>query len=189
MSFSDLILIAVALSMDAVAVGMTNGMEDPRMGRGKMLLVAAFYGGFQFLMPVFGYYGSAAVSALVEAVAPWLSFAVLVLIGGKAVVGSVGQRQRTLLPSKAALGLGKLLLQAVATSIDALAVGVSLLAEEVSSGLPMPAFFCAAVIGGVTFLLSLAAVSVGKAAGDRFSDKAELVGGIVLILIGVKLLA
>lgn len=187
MSFSDLILIAVALSMDAVAVGMTNGMEDPRMGRGKMLLVAAFYGGFQFLMPVFGYYGSAAVSALVEAVAPWLSFAVLVLIGGKAVVGSVGQK-RTLLPSKATLGLGKLLLQAVATSIDALAVGVSLLAEEVSSGLPMPAFFCAMVIGGVTFLLSLAAVSVGKAAGDRFSDKAELVGGIVLILIGVKLL-
>ena len=86
------------------------------------------------------------------------------------------------------LGAGKLLMQAVATSLDALAVGVTFLAADATAGLPFHAALCALIIGLVTFLLSFIAVAVGKRAGNRFSDKAELLGGIVLVVIGVKLL-
>ena len=193
MTVAEILLIGVALSMDAVAVGMTNGMAEPRMRLKKMLLVAGFYGVFQFLMPVLGYYGSAALTLLVEKIAPWLSFALLAFLGGKMIEGSV---RETLHPefgknpfrAGKPLGIGKLSAQAVATSIDALAVGISLLAQEISIGLPFPAVICAVCIGVVTFVLSLAAVMLGKTAGNRLADKAELLGGVILVFIGIKLL-
>lgn len=193
MRLYEILLIGVALSMDAFAVGLTNGMAEPKMRLGKMCLVAGMYAFFQFLMPVLGYYCSYAFYSLVKEIAPWLSFALLTLIGGKMILDFIvetraGKRKRAdALPQKP-LGAGKLLVQAVATSIDALAVGVTLLASETAEGLPMHVALCALVIGSITFALSLLAVFLGKRIGDRFSDKAGLLGGAILLVIGAKIL-
>lgn len=194
MAVWEILLIGVALSMDAVAVGMTNGMVEPKMKLAKSAGIAGMFAFFQFLMPVLGYYCGFAFSALVEKIAPWLSFALLAFLGGKMAVDFV---RETLAAKKEAatpvytqkpLGAGKLFVQAVATSIDALAVGVTLLAAETTEGLPFHVVFCALLIGAVTFLLSFAAVFLGKKAGDRFAGRATLLGGIILIAIGVKIL-
>ena len=191
MQIWEIVIIGVALAMDAVAASLTNGMVEPKMRIWKMLAIAGAFALFQFGMPLLGYYCSAAFSSLVEKIAPWLSFALLSFIGGKMIFDAVkemGDRERTLVRREKKLGAGKLLMQAVATSLDALAVGVTFLAAETTKGLPFHAALCALVIGGVTFLLSIIAVAVGKRAGNRFSDKAELFGGIVLVAIGIKLL-
>lgn len=204
MSVFEILLIGVALSMDAFAVGMTNGMTEPKMRFAKMLLIAATYAAFQFFMPVLGYYCGYAFSSLVAKIAPYLAFFLLFVIGGKMIadfiVDAMKEKKRredggkdhgqAEAPKAAAkpLGAGKLLLQAVATSIDALAVGVSLLAAETAEGLPFHVVFCALTIGAVTFLLSFSAVAAGKKLGDRLASKAGLLGGIILIAIGLKIL-
>ncbi len=192
MQLYEILLIGIALSMDAFAVGMTNGMTEPKMRLYKMLLVAGAYALFQFLMPVVGYYCGYAFSAFMGKIAPWLSFALLAFIGGKMIFDFFrerrAQKRETPVYVQKPLGAGKLLMQAVATSIDALAVGVTFLAEEASVGLPMHVVFCALVIGAITFALSLLAVVLGKKIGDKFSDKAALLGGAILIAIGLKIL-
>ncbi len=187
MSIWEILLIGVALAMDAVAVGMTDGMTEPRMPLPKMCLVAGAFALFQFAMPLLGYYASYAFSSLIAKIAPYLSFALLLLIGGKMIFDSVREMKKKE-TDRRPLGAGKLLVQAVATSLDALAVGVTLLAVDAAEGLPLHAALCALLIGGVTFLLALPAVAIGKRAGDAFSDKAGIVGGVVLIAIGVKIL-
>lgn len=196
MSGIEILLLGVALSMDAFAVGLTNGMVEPKMPLKKAVLIAAFYGGFQFFMPLVGYYGGSLLAFVVEKIAPWLSFALLAFIGGKMIFDSAFPEESTLKPlaggapivSEKPLGMGRLVAQAFATSIDALAVGVSLLAQETTGSLPFPAALCCLAIGIVTFSLSLFAVAFGKSAGNRFADKAETVGGFILVGIGVKLL-
>ena len=194
MQIWEIVLIGGALAMDAVAVGMTDGMVEPKMPLWKVLLVAGAFALFQFLMPLIGYYFGAVFTVLVAKIAPWLSFALLVFIGGKMIfdcVREMREKKRELscrAKDREKLGAGKLLLQAVATSLDALAVGVTLLAAETAEGLPFHVSLCALVIGGVTLLFSFPAVLIGKKAGDKFADKAEIVGGIVLIFIGVKIL-
>lgn len=192
MAVWELLLIGVGLAMDAVAVGMTNGMVEPKMKWWKVLLIAGMFGLFQALMPAAGYLFGYAFSFIVEKIAPWLSFVLLAFIGGKMLFDSIKEMREGNGLKKAEdrepLGLTKLLVQAVATSIDALAVGVTLLALDTSNGLPMSAIWCFVVIGVVTFLLVLPAVIVGKKAGDKFSDKAGIVGGIILIGIGIKIL-
>lgn len=189
----ELILIGAALAMDAVAVSMTNGMSEPRMKGWKMLAVAATYAFFQFAMPVVGYYGGYAFSALVERIAPWLSCALLVLIGGKMFADGVSEavakkRGAVRAHAQKTLGAGKLLAQAFATSVDALAVGVTLFAEETAEGLPAHAVLCALAIGAITFFLSLPAVALGKRAGNAYAEKAEIAGGVVLVVLGIKIL-
>lgn len=193
MEIWEILVIGAALAMDAVAVSLTNGMCEPRMRILKMLAIAGAFALFQFFMPVVGYYCGYAFSSFVEQIAPWLSFALLAFIGGKMIFDSVCEmvkKRKGMLESapKKPLGAGKLLVQAVATSLDALAVGVTLLAVDTTQGLPFHAVLCALVIGAVTFALSLPAVVIGKKAGDAFSDKAELFGGAVLIAIGLKIL-
>ena len=183
MSIWEILLLGVALSMDAVAVGMTNGMAEPKMRFGKVALVALFYGFFQGAMPLAGYYCGSLFSAAVEAVAPWLSFVLLAFIGGKMIWDCLKKDEG----EPQVLGVKRLFLQALATSIDALAVGVTLLAAESAGGLPVPVWACALVIAGVTYLLSFAAVYVGKAVGNKLADKAELLGGIILIGIGLEI--
>lgn len=201
MSVWEIILIGIALSMDAVAVGMTNGMTDSKMKIRKMLLIAFAFGAFQFLMPVLGYYCSYAFAEFVSKIAPWLSFVLLGFLGGKMIFDFVkelkaakseqSEKEETTTESETKpvkLGLGKLFVQAVATSIDALAVGVTLLAAETSKGLPFHVLLCALVIGVITFSLSFGAVFAGKRVGNRFADKATLVGGLILVGIGLKIL-
>lgn len=188
MSIFDILLLGAALSMDAAAVGMANGMAEPKMGFRKTLLIALFYGVFQALMPLLGYWGSSVFSSLVARIAPYLSFILLGFLGGKMLFDAATVEGDRYLHKHSKLGLGALTAQAVATSIDALAVGVSLMAQEAAGALPMGVPLCTLIIGVTTFLLSLAAVQVGKLMGDKFSVGAEKLGGLVLILIGIKLL-
>ncbi len=193
MGLWELLLIAAALSMDAFAVGLSDGMGEPAMPFFKHFAIAFAFGLFQFLMPVAGYYAGSAFAGLVQKIAPYLSFALLAFIGGRAVAGyeisrragRIGTRRKG---GRKSLGPATLFAQAVATSMDALAVGVTLLAAEESGGIPFRAELCALVIGLVTFSLSMAAVRIGERAGDRFSGRAELFGGCILLLIGLKLL-
>lgn len=188
MSIFDILLLGAALSMDAAAVGMANGMAEPKMGFRKTLLIALFYGVFQALMPLLGYWGSSVFSSLVARIAPYLSFILLGFLGGKMLFDAATEEGDRYLHKHSKLGLGALTAQAVATSIDALAVGVSLMAQEAAGALPMGVPLCTLIIGVTTFLLSLAAVQVGKLMGDKFSVGAEKLGGLVLVLIGIKLL-
>ena len=188
MSIYDIVFLGAALSMDAAAVGMANGMAEPGMSRKKMLLIALFYGVFQGGMPLLGYYGSAAFSSLVERIAPWLSFLLLGFLGGKMLLDAAREEEERYLRKRGKLGLSALTAQAVATSIDALAVGVSFMAQEAAGSLAVRVSLCTLIIAATTFLLSLAAVQVGKLAGDKFSGGAQKTGGLVLLLIGIKLL-
>lgn len=197
MSEPEILFIGTALSMDAFAVGMTNGMVEPKMRTLKALAIAFAFAFFQFGMPLLGYFLGTAFTDLVEKIAPYLSFALLLLLGAKMIFDCVKEEREKkkectlrpfLIAQKNPLGIGKLLVQAVATSLDALAVGVTLLAAETGAGLPASVWLCALVIGAVTFSLSVIAVSVGKKTGDKFSDGAGFLGGVILIAIGLKIL-
>lgn len=193
MELWEIVLIGVALSMDAVAVGMADGMAEPAMPLSKHMAIAAAFGLFQFLMPLAGYYFGSVFASLVEKIAPGLSFALLAFIGGKAIVSHLLERRSgglrgNLRRRRKKLGFAAVAAQAVATSMDALAVGVTFLAAETASALPAHVALCALVIGLVTFSLSAPAVFLGGKAGNRFSGGAEFVGGLVLVAIGFKIL-
>lgn len=193
MQVYEVMLIGVALSMDAVAVSLSDGMAEPKMKFFKMVLIAFSFGLFQLLMPLLGYGLGYAFSSLVAKIAPWLSFALLGFLGGKMVFDFIlenkaKKRGEVQKGEEKFLTLPKLLMQAVATSIDALAVGVTLLAAQTQGGLPFHVTLCALVIGLETFILSLAALFAGGKAGDALSDKAQLLGGLILIAIGLKIL-
>ncbi len=206
MGILDVILLSAALAMDACAVGMTNGMTDCKMPVKKVLLIGVFFGFFQFLMPVIGYFITGLVANnfkdAFEKISAWISFGLLAFLGGKMLWESIremrekkGGNSPTVCPvgadgvNKCRLTVGKLTMQAIATSIDALAVGISLKAASLSSkGLAMGVWGATGAIGVVTLALTVCAVYIGKAVGDKLSDKAGLFGGLVLIGIGVKLL-
>ena len=196
MTVWELIFIAIGLSMDAVAVSLTNGMSEPRMRTGKAMGIAGSFGFFQGVMPLIGYFCGTVFAYWVGLIAPWLSFVLLGFIGGKMIFDFICERiakgkeaeRAHSQPGQSSLSVGKLLVQALATSIDALAVGVTLVAAQQSGGLPFHAAWCALLIASVTFCLSLAAVYVGKKAGDGLADKAGLAGGIILVAIGIKIL-
>lgn len=190
MSVWEILLLGIALSMDAVAAGMTDGMTEPRMLPLKAAGIAFSFGLFQFLMPLAGYYCGYAFAELVGKIAPWLSFCLLGYLGGKMIYDSLkGDTAENLLGGgKRTTGAGKILVQAIATSIDALAVGVTLLAAETATGLPDYVALCALLIGETTTALSLIAVAIGKRAGDKLADRAEFLGGAILLLIGIKIL-
>ena len=212
MSVWEIILLSVALAMDACAVAMTNGMADSKMPHGKALLIGVLFGFFQFLMPLIGYFITGVIAdaflSVFEAVSAWISFGLLAFLGIKMLIegireGAEARRCRcenedgTCSNVSAKLDddeteklpLGKLLMQAVATSIDALAVGVSLQMAAISpAGLAMGVWGATATIGVVTLALSFGAVFLGKLIGNKLADKAEILGGIVLIAIGLKIL-
>ena len=202
MGFLEVLLLGVALSMDACAVGMTNGMTDTKMPLKRVLLIALFFGFFQFLMPLIGYFVTGifanAFLETFEKISAWISFLLLAFLGGKMILDCVlalraakdkPQTDDTPCPCHERLTIPKLCAQAIATSIDALAVGVTLQMAAISGkGLLLGAFGSTGVIGVTTFLLTVAAVYLGKAIGNKLADKASFFGGVVLIGIGVKLL-
>lgn len=172
--------IALGLSMDAFAVSLCKGVSLPKSGWTPALWVGLCFGGFQFAMPVVGYFLGTTVSGFTQRYAPWLAFALLAFIGGKMLVENLknqdGEACTTTFKFKELMVLG------VATSIDALAVGISFaLLEETIWG-------PSAVIGIVTFLLSFLGVLFGRKVGIFLQKKAGILGGIVLIAIGVKIL-
>ena len=207
MSIWEIILVGAALAMDACAVSMTDGMTDKKLTVLKALAIGGLFGFFQFLMPLIGYYVTGVVAGAFlntfEKISAWISFSVLLFLGGRTLIESIQEIRRSkralVCPSPECieersketyrLTVGALFLQAIATSIDALAVGVTLQMSVIDGGsLLGGAFGSTAVIGVVTFLLSFGAVYVGKFIGDKAKDKAGLLGGLVLIGIGVKTL-
>ena len=179
MSFLELLLVAVGLSMDAFAVAVCRGLEMRRIDYRQALLIAVFFGGFQALMPVVGYLLGAGFERYISAFDHWIAFALLAFIGGKMIWEAVrgGEEEQ---PQE--LDLKMLLMMAVATSIDALAVGITF------AFLRMDILSSALTIGATTFLISFGGVAAGNRFGARYKQKAEIVGGVVLVLIGVKIL-
>lgn len=178
------LFIALGLSMDAFVVSVSNGICVPELKVRHALRAALAFGFFQFLMPVIGWALGTAFRGYIESVDHWIAFALLVIVGGKMIVESFKLKDPNpeAEESRGILHVGTLLVLAVATSIDALAVGLSF------SMLHVPILGPATLIGVVTFLVSLVGCEFGKRIGAKFERWAEMVGGVVLVGIGVKIL-
>ena len=186
MSFTDILLIGVGLSMDAFAVSMCQGVSMPKLNVRRALLIALFFGGFQALMPLLGFaLGSTFASAVT--IGPWIACVLLVLLGVKMLIDGIRNKDEK--PSDFGT-VGKLFVLALATSIDAFAVGVSFSMQEGivwwHGGTSI--FLAVSAIGVTTFLLSLIGVWLGNRFGLKYHRAATIFGGCVLIAIGIKIL-
>ncbi len=181
MGISAILLIAVSLAMDAFAVSISNGVCIRGFGKKDAIKQAAFFGGFQFIMPVIGWFLGNSVKTYIEAVDHWIAFILLLLIGVNMIHESLrGEEEEK--RGYCSLTNKMLFIQAVATSIDALAVGISFAILDVNI------LQAGVIIGIVAFVISCIGACAGKYLGDRLQTKAEIVGGVVLILIGSKIL-
>ena len=183
MGFLELFLLAIGLSMDAFAVSVCKGLAMQKVTFRNAAICGVWFGGFQALMPFIGYLLGSGFEKYINAVAPWIAFVLLAWIGGSMIRESLSKEEKEE-AEMGAVSHKELLVLAVATSIDALAVGVtfSMLELAVSVGAAV------ALIGCTTFVISLGGVYVGNVFGARYKGKAEFVGGAILILIGVKIL-
>lgn len=181
MSTLDLLVIAVSLASDAFSVSLCRGLKMKKLNIGHSAVIAGFFGVFQALMPVLGYYLGLLFSGYIEAIDHYVAFGLLAVIGGKMIFDAVkGDGDEC--ESCGGLDLKELTVMAFATSIDAFAVGITFAISDVNIA------FSAAVIGLVTFTLCLIGVFIGSVFGARHKNKATLIGGVVLILIGLKIL-
>ena len=179
MRFAELFLLAVGLSMDAYAVSICKGLSIQKLKLRHAMIVGAWFGAFQALLPVIGWLLGSAFADMIEAVDHWIAFALLALIGGNMIREALGHEEEEADPSLAPVTM---LLLAVATSIDALAVGVTFAFLRVNI------LWAVSLIGVCTFLISAAGVKIGNVFGARWKSRAELAGGVVLVLIGLKIL-
>ena len=181
MGFVELFLIAVSLSMDAFAVSISLGLSRGKATIGDALTAGLYFGLFQAGMPLIGYLAASLFADKVTVLAPWIAFILLALIGGHMIAESL-EKEEDSDEKDGALTPAKMLPLAVATSIDALAVGVSFAFLKVSI-VPAALLICA-----TTFAFSVAGVRIGSSIGAKFKAKAEFVGGVILILLGLKIL-
>ena len=183
MGFVELLLIGVGLSMDAFAVSICKGLGMQRVNWGHSLVIALFFGGFQALMPLLGWALGSQFAAYVTPVAPWVAFALLAFVGGKMLWDAFHEGEEDAAGQDTdRLDVKELFMLAIATSIDAFAVGLSfafLQVDIVSS---------VAIIGVTTFALSLVGVSAGNIFGSRWERPSTIAGGAILILIGLHTL-
>ena len=179
MGFLELMLLAVGLSMDALAVSICKGLAMDRVTLGRMVLVGLWFGGFQGLMPLLGWLLGSRFSLYITAIDHWIAFALLAILGINMLREA---RSGDTEEASASLGFRVMFAMAVATSIDALAVGITFDFLEVDI---LPAVCCIAL---TTFLLSSLGVKFGSLCGTRMQSKAEALGGVILILLGLKIL-
>ncbi len=181
--FVNSILLGVGLAMDAFSVSLANGLQDPKMKRGKMAGIAGVFAGFQALMPMLGWICVHTVMQYFEAFEkfiPWIALILLVFIGGKMLMDGIKNKDEE--EESPALGFVALMVQGVATSIDALSVGVT------NSGYNLPmALVSALIIAAVTFVICMAGIVIGKRFGTKLSNKATILGGLILIFIGIEI--
>lgn len=183
MGFIELFLIGVGLSMDAFAVSVCKGLNM----RGKVnykqgAVIAFFFGAFQAIMPLIGYLLGTGFEKYITSIDHWIAFILLGFIGGKMAIESFKKDDDEKPEGSDKLDIKELFMLAVATSIDALAVGITFAFLQVNI------WSAIGIIGTTTFILSLVGVVIGNKFGSRYKSKAELAGGIILILIGVKIL-
>ena len=179
MGLIELFLIAVGLSMDAFAVSVCKGLAMPKCTFKKAAIVGLWFGGFQALMPAIGYVLGAQFQETIASIDHWIAFVLLALIGGNMIHEALDNDEEE---ADASLDVKTMFLLAVATSIDALAIGITIAFLKVNI-IPAVCF-----IGIVTFIISFAGVKIGNVFGVRYKNKAEIVGGVILILLGLKIL-
>lgn len=180
MDIWTILLIGVGLAMDAFSVSVTDGIVLKKPTLLQSAKIALFFGIFQFIMPCIGYFLASSFSAYITAFDHWIAFVLLTFIGGKMLFEAVSEKEDEEI--KNPLSASTLTILAIATSIDALAVGVTFATMAVS------VLFASAIIGIITFAICLAGVFVGSKFGNLLGNKAEIVGGFVLIFIGIKVL-
>lgn len=182
MDFLTLLLLAFGLSMDAFAVSISNGIAYGNVQRKMIVLTAAAFGFFQGFMPILGYFAGIALSDFISSIDHWIALVLLGFIGGKMILDAREEAKNPVQEcASCQLTMKTLLLQAVATSIDALAVGVSFAALNVNI------FSGAALIAITTFGCCLIGGALGKKFNELFASKATLLGGIILVLLGIKI--
>lgn len=179
MSIIEIIVLSIGLAMDATAVSMTNGMNDTKMKVKKILLIGLTFGLFQAIMPLLGYLFGTLFVDFVEKIDHWIALILLGFLGIQMLREGFSKNEDK--EEVKTLGLKMLLIQGVATSIDALAVGVSL------ASLKANILVAVISIGIITTLLSIIGVYIGKKFGDLLNNKASILGGIILIGIGLKI--
>lgn len=178
MSILELFILAVGLSMDAFAVSVCKGLSLGKIKPKHICIAGAWFGGFQALMPLIGYFLGSFFAEMIEKYDHWVAFVLLAIIGGNMIKESFCKDEKV----DSSMDVKSMLLLAIATSIDALAVGVTFAFLQVQI-VPAVSF-----IGVITFIFSAVGVKIGSLFGTKYKSKAELFGGIVLVLIGIKIL-
>ncbi len=180
----EFLLLGVGLAMDAFAVSICKGLAMRKVNKKQAVVIALFFGGFQAIMPIVGWFLCKGFQNYIEAFDHWIAFALLAFIGAKMIVETLSEKEDDVVVEKMdpPLDMKEMLMLAIATSVDALAVGISLAA------LDRPIVESATIIGVVTFVISIVGVYIGNFFGNRYKKRAELAGGIILVLIGVKIL-
>ena len=179
MSTLELFILAVGLAMDAVAVSICKGLAMEQTTVKKASIVGGWFGGFQALMPFIGYILGSQFASYVTKIAPWIAFSLLLLIGVNMIKEAISKEEEE---ENSSLKAGEMFLLAIATSIDALVVGVTF------SFLNVNIYIAISFIGAVTFILSAVGVKVGNIFGSLYKSKAEFAGGAILIILGTKIL-
>ena len=180
--FINSALLGVGLAMDAFSVSLANGLNEPKMKKGKMFLIAGVFGFFQALMPMIGWFlvhNLVRVFGVLQAFVPWASLALLGFIGGKMIYDGIKDTGECENP---AVCFTALLVQGIATSIDALSVGLTIAEYGFWN-----AFVSAMIIMTITFVICAIGVYLGKKFGTKLSNKATIIGGVILVLIGIEI--
>lgn len=181
--FLNSVLFGVGLAMDAFSVSLANGLDDAGMRKRRMSAIAGTFAVFQTLMPLLGWiciHTIASVLEFFEKLVPWIALVLLLLIGGKMLFESIrGQEEEG---DKKPVSVGGLMLQGIATSIDALSVGFTIAYYDLAA-----AVLEALIIGVVTFIICIAGLKIGKKIGTSLSGKASVLGGLILIFIGAEI--
>ena len=188
MGLIEVIILAVGLAMDAFAVSVCKGLAMKKATLKNALICGIWFGGFQGLMPFIGYLLGASFAEYINVISSWIAFALLCLIGGNMIREALSKDEET---ASADLDIKTMLVMAIATSIDALAVGIAFACEKINilavSDI-VNTLIGVGIIGIITCIISCFGVKIGNVFGSKFKSKAEFCGGFILILIGVKIL-
>lgn len=183
MNFTDLLLLGIGLSMDAFAVAVCKGLSMRKINYRHSFIIALFFGGFQALMPFTGYYLGKTFEKYITSIDHWIAFVLLVYIGGKMIYEAIRGEAEKETACADILDIKELFMLAVATSIDALAIGITFSFFENTNILTN-----ITVIGITTFIISFGGIFVGNKFGTKYKTRAEIAGGIILVLLGIKIL-
>ena len=179
MSAVELLLLSIGLAMDAFAVSVCKGISMKKMNWKKAIIIGLYFGGFQALMPTIGYFLGSAFQSLITSIDHWIAFILLGIIGGGMIKEAFEDDKENVNDD---VGFKTMIILAIATSIDALAVGITFAFLNVNLILAV------SLIGIITFIISVIGTKIGNRFGDKYERKAEMVGGIILIFLGIKIL-
>ena len=179
MEIFEVLLISLGLAMDAFAVSVCKGLSMEKMNWKKAIIIGLYFGLFQALMPVLGYFLGTAFEQFITSIDHWIAFALLGAIGSNMIKESFNKNSENCNEN---IDVKTMVILAIATSIDALAVGITFACLRINIWLPVIS------IGIITFILSVIGVKIGNKFGDKYENKAEFIGGLILILLGIKIL-